>query len=165
MFSLEIQTLARLVIDDARERSLRLVTAESCTGGLLAQRLTAVPNSSSVFIGGAVAYTPELKTTFAGVAKETIDNKGTVSEEVARELAEGIRTRTGASISISITGLAGPAGGVAGPDAEKPVGRIYVGLADDRQTTVKELNLMGDRTRVRFWATQHALELIRRHLL
>jgi nicotinamide-nucleotide amidase len=165
IFSSHGESLEEVVLLMLGMRHLTLATAESCTGGLLAQRLTAVPNSSSAFIGGSVVYTTELKTTFAGVSKETIDSKGTVSEEVARELAEGIRARTGASIGISITGLAGPAGGAFGPDAEKPIGRIYVGLADDRQTIVKELNLIGDRTRIRFWATQHALELIRRHLL
>lgn len=165
IFSSHGESLEEVVLLMLGMRHLTLATAESCTGGLLAQRLTAVPNSSSAFIGGTVVYTPELKTIFAGVSQETIDSKGTVSEDVARELAEGIRARTAASIGISITGLAGPAGGVSGPDTEKPVGRIYIGLADGQQTTVKELNLMGNRERVRFWATQHALELIRRHLL
>ena len=165
IFSSHGESLEEVVLLMLGMRHLTLATAESCTGGLLAQRLTAIPNSSSAFIGGAVVYTAELKTAFAGVSKETIDSKGTISEEAARELAEGIRARTGASIGISITGLAGPAGGTTGPDADKPIGRIYVGLADGRQTTVKELNLTGDRARVRYWATQHALELIRRLLL
>lgn len=165
IFSSQGESLEEVVLLMLGMRHLTLATAESCTGGLLAQRLTAVPNSSSAFIGGAVVYTAELKTLFAGVPKETIDSKGTVSEETCRELAEGIRARTGASIGIAVTGLAGPAGGASGPDAEKPIGRVYIGLADGRQTIVKELNLTGDRTRVRFWATQHALELIRRHLL
>jgi competence/damage-inducible protein CinA C-terminal domain len=165
IFSSHGESLEEVVLLMLGMRHLTLATAESCTGGLLAERLTAVPNSSSAFIGGAVVYTAALKTAFAGVAKETIESKGAISEEVARELAEGIRACTGASIGISITGLAGPAGVVSGPDAGKPIGRIYIGLADGRQTIVKELDLMGDRSRVRFWATQHALELIRRHLL
>lgn len=164
IFSSHGESLEEVVLLMLGMRHLTLATAESCTGGLLAQRLTAVPNSSSAFIGGVVVYTADLKTIFAGVAQETIDSKGTISEEVARELAEGTRERTGASIGIAITGLAGPAGGGAGPDADKPVGRIYIGLADGRQSIVKELNLTGDRTRIRYWATQHALELIRRHL-
>ena len=94
-----------------------------------------------------------------------IDSKGVVSEEVAASLAEGIRERTNASLGVSITGLAGPGGSPPGPDAEKPVGRVYVGLADGNQTIVKELDLAGDRDRIRYWASQHALELIRRHLL
>lgn len=165
IFSSHGESLEEVVLLMLGMRHLTLATAESCTGGLLAERLTAVPNSSSAFIGGAVVYTTALKTAFAGVVKETIESKGAISEEVARELADGIRARTGASIGISITGLAGPAGVASGPDAGKPIGRIYIGLADGRQTIVKELDLMGDRSRVRFWSTQHALELIRRHLL
>lgn len=165
IFSSHGESLEEVVLLMLGMRHLTLATAESCTGGLLAERLTAVPNSSSAFIGGAVVYTAALKTAFAGVSKETIESKGAISEEVARELADGIRARTGASIGISVTGLAGPAGVASGPDAGKPIGRIYIGLADGRQTIVKELDLMGDRSRVRFWATQHALELIRRHLL
>lgn len=164
IFSSNGESLEEIVLLMLGMRHMTLAVAESCTGGLLAQRLTAVPNSSSAFIGGAVVYTPELKTTFAGVAKETIDTKGSVSEEVARALAEGIRARTGASLGVSVTGLAGPGGG-AGPDAEKPVGRVYVGLADGQRTQVKELNLTGDRTRIRYWAAQHALEVLRRHML
>jgi nicotinamide-nucleotide amidase len=165
IFSGHGESLEEVVLLMLGMRHLTLATAESCTGGLLAERLTAIPNSSSVFIGGAVVYTPELKTILAGVPKETIDTKGAVSEEVARGLAEGIRARTGASIGVSITGLAGPGGGAPGPDAQKPIGRVYIGIADGRQTQVKEINLTGDRERIRYWASQHALELIRRNLL
>jgi nicotinamide-nucleotide amidase len=165
IFSSHGESLEEVVLLMLGMRHLTLATAESCTGGLLAQRLTAVPNSSSAFIGGTVVYTPEVKTILTGVSKETIDAKGAVSEEVARGLAEGIRSRTGASLGIAITGLAGPSGGGPGPDEQKPIGRVYIGLADGKQTQVKELNLAGNRERIRFWATQHALELIRRHLL
>ncbi|HEY6374183.1 MAG TPA: nicotinamide-nucleotide amidohydrolase family protein, partial [Edaphobacter sp.] len=165
IFSSHGETLEEVVLLMLGMRHLTLAAAESCTGGLLAERLTEIPNSSRTFLGGVVVYTPELKTTFAGVPKELIDAKGAVSEEVAAALAEGIRTRTNASIGISITGLAGPSGGTSGPDAEKPVGRVYIGLADSYHTIVKELNLPGDRERIRWWATQHALELIRRTLL
>lgn len=165
IFSAHGESLEEVVLLMLGMRHLTIATAESCTGGLLAQRLTSVPNSSSAFIGGVVAYAPELKTVFADVPPKTIDTKGAVSEEVARDLAEGIRTRTGASLGISITGLAGPSGGAPGPDAEKPIGRVYIGLADGHQTQIKEFNLTGNRDRIRYWATQHALELIRRHLL
>jgi nicotinamide-nucleotide amidase len=84
---------------------------------------------------------------------------------VARSLAEGIRTRTGASLGISVTGIAGPGSGAPGPDADKPIGLVYIGLADGHDTQVKELHLPGDRERIRWWASQHALELIRRRLL
>ena len=142
-----------------------LAAAESCTGGLFAERLTAIPNSSRVFLGGAVVYTPALKTIFADVPQNTIEIKGSVSEEVAIALAEGIRHRSNASIGISITGLAGPGKGHPSPDESKPIGRVYIGIADDRQTIVKQLDILGDRERVRFWASQHALELVRRSLL
>jgi nicotinamide-nucleotide amidase len=165
IFSSHGESLEEVVLLHLGMRHLSLTAAESCTGGLLAERLTAIPNSSRTFLGGAVVYTNELKTIFADVPKDLIDSKGAVSEEVAASLAEGIRNRTNASIGISITGFAGPGGGPPGPDAEKPVGRVYLGLADGNQTVVKEFNLTGDRDRIRYWATQHALELIRRHLL
>jgi len=165
IFSSQGESLEEVVHSMLGSKQLRLAVAESCTGGLLAQRLTAVPNSSSTFAGGAVVYTTELKTIFAGVPKEIIDTKGPVSEDVARELADGIRTRTAASIGLSITGLAGPGGGSPGPDEHKPIGLVYIGIADGQRTEITELHLTGDRERIRYWATQHALELIRRHLL
>jgi nicotinamide-nucleotide amidase len=165
IFSSGGESLEEVVLRMLGSKRLTLATAESCTGGLLAERLTAVPNSSSAFLGGAVVYTNELKTILADVAQETIDTKGAVSEETARALAEGIRMRTGAGLGISVTGLAGPGGAPTGPDAEKPIGRVYIALSDGRQTQVRELNLTGDRARIRYWASQHALEIIRRHLL
>ncbi|HEV2709378.1 MAG TPA: competence/damage-inducible protein A [Edaphobacter sp.] len=165
IFSSGGESLEEIVLRMLGTKLLTLATAESCTGGLLAERLTAVPNSSSAFLGGAVVYTNELKSILADVAQETIDTKGAVSEETARALAEGIRARTGAGLGISVTGLAGPGGAPTGPDAEKPIGRVYIALADGRQTQVRELNLTGDRARIRYWASQHALEIIRRHLL
>lgn len=159
------ESLEEVVLRMLDERDLRLAVAESCTGGLLSQRFTAVPNSSSSFLGGVVVYTTELKTIFAGISKQTIDTKGSVSEEVARELVENIRTRTGASLGISITGLAGPGGGAPGPDEHKPIGLVYIGIADGQHTKVEELHLTGDRERIRYWASQHSLELLRRHLL
>ena len=164
VFSSQGESLEEVVLLMLGMRHLTLATAESCTGGMLAERLTAIPDSSRVFLGGAVAYVPELKTSFADVAAEAIEHEGTVSEAVARQLAEGIRRRTGASLGIGITGLAGPGGGT-GADAEKPIGLVFVGLAGAAGTEVKELNLPGDRERIRWWATQHALEMIRRQLL
>jgi len=145
-------------------RHLTLATAESCTGGLLAERLTAIPGSSRYFLGGAVVYSDQLKTTFADVSPDLIATQGPVSEPVARALAEGIRIRTGASLGIGITGIAGPTPGT-GPDAEKPIGLVYIALADGTDTQVKEINIPGDRERIRFWASQHALEMIRRAVL
>jgi nicotinamide-nucleotide amidase len=143
---------------------LTLASAESCTGGLLASRLTAIPGSSRYFLGGAVVYSDALKTTFADVPAELVATAGPVSDPVARALAEGIRRRTGASLGVAITCIAGPTPGT-GPDAEKPIGLVYVALADGHETRVKQLNLPGDRERIRWWASQHALELIRRTML
>lgn len=165
IFSSHGESLEEVVLLNLGMRNLTLATAESCTGGLLAQRLTAIPGSSRYFLGGAVVYSDALKTTFAGVPAELVASKGPVSSEVARALAEGIRTRTGASLGISITGIAGPGPGSPGPDADKPIGLVYIGLADGYETQVKEFHLTGDRERIRLWASQQALELIRHHLL
>jgi nicotinamide-nucleotide amidase len=165
IFSSRGESLEEVVLLNLGLRGLTLATAESCTGGLLAQRLTAIPGSSRYFLGGAVVYSDALKTTFANVPATLVASKGPVSSEVARSLAEGIRTRTGASLGISITCIAGPGPGAPGPDAEKPIGLVYIALADARHTQVKEFRLPGDRERVRWWASQHALELIRHHLL
>ena len=165
IFSSHGESLEEVVLLHLGMRHLDLAAAESCTGGLLSERLTAIPGSSRYFLGGAVVYSDALKTTFADVPAELIATKGPVSPEVARSLAEGIRARTGASLGIAITGIAGPGPGEPGPDADKPIGLVYVALADGEDTQVKELNLTGDRERIRYWASQHALELIRRHLL
>lgn len=165
VFSAKGESLEETVVVLLGKRHLRLAVAESCTGGLLAGRLTSVPNSSSSFVGGAVTYSAELKTEFANVPKEMIEQHGSVSEEVARALAEGIRRRTGADIGVGITGLAGPGGGAVGPDEARPVGMVLIGLANGAGTTVKEVYLQGDRERIRWWATQHALEFVRRSLL
>jgi nicotinamide-nucleotide amidase len=165
IFSSHGESLEEVALLNLGLRNLTLATAESCTGGLLAQRLTAIPGSSRYFLGGAVVYSDALKTTFAEVPAELVATKGPVSAEVAQALAEGIRRRTGASLGISITGIAGPGPGAPGPDANKPIGLVYIALADPQQTQVKELHLTGDRERIRWWASQHALELIRQHLL
>jgi nicotinamide-nucleotide amidase len=164
IFSSHEESLEEIVLLMLGMRHLTLAVAESCTGGLIAERLTEVPGSSRTFLGGAVVYTDALKTTFANVPAELIATHGAVSEPVARALAEGIRTSTGASIGIGVTGLAGPTPGT-GADADKPIGRIHIALADGQQTRVKELNIMGDRERIRWWASEHALDLLRRTLL
>jgi nicotinamide-nucleotide amidase len=165
VFSAHGESLEEIVLLHLGMRHLSLATAESCTGGLLAERLTSVPNSSSAFAGGAVVYSEALKTTFANVPAELFQTHGAVSPEVARALAEGIRASAQTSLGIGITGLAGPAGGAPGPDESKPIGLVYIALADGNDTQVKEIHIPGDRDRVRLWATQHALELIRQTLL
>jgi nicotinamide-nucleotide amidase len=168
IFSSHGESLEEVVLLMLGLRHMTLAAAESCTGGLLAQRLTAVPGSSRYFLGGAVVYADRLKTTFAEVPEEMVRDEGPVSEPVARAMAEGIRRRTGASVGIGITGIAGPGPGAPGPDVSKPIGLVYIaisyaGLAGG--TSVTELNISGDRERIRWWATQHALELLRQSLL
>ncbi len=141
-----------------------LAVCESCTGGLLAQRLTAIPNASRSFAGGSVVYSNAAKTLYAGIPGELLAEHGAVSEPVARLLAEGTRIRLGATLGISITGIAGPPM-TEGPDKDKPAGLVYIGLAGPEGTQVRQFNVMGDRERVRLWATQHAMEMLRRHLL
>ena len=165
IFSSHGESLEEVVLLNLGLRDLTLATAESCTGGLLAQRLTAIAGSSRYFLGGAVVYSDSLKTIFADVPTQLVAAHGPVSAEVARSLAEGIRSRTGASLGISITGIAGPGPGAPGPDAGKPIGLVYVAIADAHQTHVKELHLTGDRERIRWWASQHALEVLRRYVL
>jgi nicotinamide-nucleotide amidase len=164
IFSATGESLEEVVLLMLGLRNWTLATAESCTGGLLASRLTGIAGSSRYFLGGAVVYADALKGIFADVVPDMVERDGPVSEPVARALAEGIRSRTHASIGISITGIAGPGPGT-GADEGKPLGLVYIGIADEFGTQVKTLNLMGDRDRIRFWATQHALELLRRHLL
>ena len=166
IFSSHGESLEEMVLLMLGLRHMTLAAAESCTGGLLSQRLTAVPGSSRYFLGGAVVYADRLKTTFAEVPEELIETEGPVSEPVARAMAEGIRRQTGAAVGVGITGIAGPGPGT-GADEGKPIGLVYVALsfADSPQTKVLELNLTGDRERIRLWASQHALEVLRRSLL
>jgi nicotinamide-nucleotide amidase len=164
IFSSNGESLEEVVLLMLGLHNLNLSVAESCTGGLLSERLTAIENASRTFYGGIIPYSNEQKTNLCGVPADLIQSKGAVSEEVARALAEGIRKRTGTSISVSITGIAGPAL-TEGPDAGKPVGLVYIGVADDEGTQVKQFNIAGDRDRVRLWASQHALEMLRRALL
>jgi nicotinamide-nucleotide amidase len=168
VFSSHGESLEEVVLLMLGLRHLTLAAAESCTGGLLAQRLTAVPGSSRYFLGGAVVYADRLKTTFAEVPEEMVRDEGPVSEAVARAMAEGIRRRSGASVGVGITGIAGPGPGAPGPDAEKPIGLVYIAISYaglSGGTSVTELQITGDRERIRWWASQHALELLRRSLL
>jgi nicotinamide-nucleotide amidase len=161
IYSSQGESLEQIVLYYLGMRGHTLATAESCTGGMVAQRLTSIPGSSRSFLGGVVVYSNELKTSFADVPEELIAKHGAVSAEVARALAQGIRQRTGATYGVSITGIAGPGGGT----EEKPVGLVYVAVADEKETEVVEKSLPGDRDRVRHWASQQALDLVRRRLM
>lgn len=140
-------------------RGATLAVAESCTGGLLAERITRVSGSSRYFLGGVITYHNELKTTFAGVPPLMIQAHGAVSREVAAAMAEGIHHDCNATIGVAITGIAGPTGG----SEEKPVGLVYHALHDGVKTEVIEKKFPGDRERIRSWAAQQALDMIRRH--
>ena len=163
IFSSHGESLEEVVLLMLGLRNRSISTAESCTGGLLAQRFTAVPNSSTGFVGGIVAYMTEIKAACLNVPQDTLDRHGAVSEETARALAENIRSIMSTSIGVGITGIAGP-GPAGGMDAGKPVGLVYVALADGEDTQVRQLQLAGDRERIRLWASQHALEMVRRSL-
>ncbi len=161
LYSSEGDSLEQIVLYYLGLRQATLATAESCTGGLVAERITAIPGSSRSFLGGAVVYSNELKTAFAGVAPELIEEHGAVSEEVAKALAIGIRQRTGATIGLAITGIAGPGGGT----ESKPVGLVYIAISDAQGTDVLHRNFRGPRARVREWTAQQALDLVRRRLM
>ncbi len=161
LYSTEGESLEQIVLYYLGLRQATLATAESCTGGLVAQRITAIPGSSRSFLGGAVVYSNELKTAFAGVPAELIEQYGAVSEEVARALASGIRQRTGATIGLAITGIAGPSGGT----DTKPVGLVYIAVSDAQRTDVLERTFRGSRQRVREWTAHQALDLVRRKLM
>ena len=145
------------------ERRKTVVTAESCTGGGVAERLTAVPGSSVYFLGAAVTYTNQLKVELLGVPTKLIERHGAVSAEVAVAMAEGVCARLGGDYGLAVTGIAGPEGG----SSQKPVGTVHLALAKaDRTGTVeRRLQLPGDRSRVRRLTTQWALDLLRRELL
>ena len=138
-----------------------LSVAESCTGGLIAQRLTEVPGSSKYFIEGVVAYANDAKTRTLGVEPILLLEHGAVSAPVAEAMAEGIRKRAGTDFGLSVTGIAGPGGGT----EEKPVGLVYIALADDVKTEHRKLKLPGDRQLIRWRASQAALDMLRRRLI
>jgi nicotinamide-nucleotide amidase len=154
-------SLEQIVSYYLQMRSATLSVAESCTGGLVAERLTSIGGSSRYFIGGVVAYSNEVKEQFADVPKDLIDVYGAVSEQVARALAEGIRKRCGTTLGLGITGVAGPTGGT----AEKPVGLVFHALASEAGTEVVKKNFPGDRARIRWFASQQALDMVRRKLM
>jgi nicotinamide-nucleotide amidase len=161
LFSTRGETLEEVVARLLTEHRATVAVAESCTGGMVAEKLTNIAGSSAYFLGGVVCYSNELKTSMVGVPSEMIEAKGAVSSEVALALADGIRRRTGATIGVGITGIAGPGGGT----AEKPVGLVHIGIADERGPRERAFRFTGDRDRIRTFATQTALDTIRRYFL
>lgn len=161
LYATKGESLEQIVGYYLQMRDATLAVAESCTGGLLAERITSISGSSRYFLGGAVVYSNELKTEYADVPSSLMAKHGAVSREVAAALAEGIRKRSKATLGVGITGVAGPNGGT----PEKPVGRVYHALASEGGTQVEERNFPGDRKRVRWFASQLALDMVRRKLM
>jgi nicotinamide-nucleotide amidase len=141
--------------------SATISAAESCTGGLLAQRLTSIAGSSSYFLGGAVCYSNEMKTAWANVPAELIQTKGAVSTEVAIALADGIRRSVGSTLGVGITGIAGPGGG----SDEKPVGTVHIALSHAGGVKERGVRFPGDREAIRWHASQLALDMVRLYFL
>ena len=163
VYSVDVDSLEALVVDALRAVGKTLATAESCTGGLLAKRITDVAGSSDVFEMGCVTYANRVKEKLLGVPHETLEAHGAVSEETARAMAEGIVRASGADIGVGITGIAGPGGGT----AEKPVGLVYIALSDGKSTWVAKRQPAG-RMKSREWhrhcAASKALDMVRRYL-
>jgi nicotinamide-nucleotide amidase len=161
VFSRNGELLEQIVGYWLQMRGATLAVAESCTGGLLAERLTSISGSSRYFLGGATVYSNELKTEFADVPAEMIERHGAVSREVAAALAEGIRYRCASTLGVGITGVAGPSGGT----PEKPVGLVFHAVASDAGTEIVERKFPGDRKRIRRFASTVALDMLRKHLI
>lgn len=151
--------LAAVVLDRCRELKLTLAVAESCTGGMLGERLTNIPGSSDVFLGGVIAYHNDVKKELLGVTADDLEKHGAVSEAVALQMAAGIRERTGADVGVSVTGIAGPGGGT----PEKPVGLVWVAVHSSN-AKARRFHVGGDRAEIRQRAAQAALEMVRRAL-
>lgn len=159
VYSIDDQELHEVCAALLREHGATLAVAESCTGGMIASKLVSVPGISAHFIEGAVTYSNDAKIRRLSVRPETLAAHTAVSAETAREMAEGIRRTSGASLGVATTGIAGPDGGT----VEQPVGLVYIALASESGTAVQELRLTGSRERIRNAASLHALNLIRRH--
>ncbi len=153
--------LAAVVLDLCRARGLTIGVAESCTGGMLGERLTAIPGSSDVVRGGVIAYANEVKRTLLGVSEATLAEHGAVSESAVREMASGARRLLGVDAALAITGIAGPGGG----SDEKPVGTVWIALDLRGDVDAVLLRLWGDRTEIRQRSAQGALNLLRRALI
>jgi len=161
VYSRNGESLEQIVGYWLQMRNATVAVAESCTGGLLAERITSISGSSRYFLGGAVVYSNQLKTELAGVPVEMIHRHGAVSREVAAALAEGIRYRCESKLGIGITGVAGPGGGT----SEKPVGLVFHAVSSDSGTEVVQRNFPGDRKRIRRYASTMALDMLRKKLM
>ena len=160
LFSEDERTISEIALDLCRARGLTLATAESCTGGMVAARLTSVPGSSDVFVGGVVAYANTVKASELGVAQEVLEQHGAVSAKTAAAMAHGVRARLGVDVGVAVTGVAGPGGGT----EEKPVGLVFVHAVGPDGEEARRTELPGDRDMIRGRATAASLHLVRRLL-
>jgi nicotinamide-nucleotide amidase len=160
IFGVDDDTMESIVLNLLKDKGSTLSTAESCTGGLLSEKITSVPGASEVFKFGAITYSNESKENILGVSGEIIRRHGAVSEETAREMAMNVKNISKTDYGLSITGIAGPSGGT----IAKPVGLVYIGLAYKDEIYVKKLISNGNRDKVRLNSAMHALDMLRRHL-
>jgi len=161
VFSFGGETMEEVIGRRLSMTDFTLAVAESCTGGLIAQRLTSIPGSSKYFLEGVVTYSNESKTRLLGVDKKVIKEFGAVSQQVARDMARGVRHKAKTDFGLAVTGVAGPGGGT----EEKPIGLVYIALADDAHTEHKRFVIPGDRELIRWRASQAALDMLRRRLI
>jgi nicotinamide-nucleotide amidase len=161
IYGVDNQTLEEVVAKLLIERELTLATAESCTGGLIASRLTNIPGSSAFFDRGIVSYSNGAKVELLNVDEDTINTYGAVSPQVAEQMAKGVRQSCGADLGLAVTGIMGPGGAT----VNKPVGLVYIALADEENCIVKEFHFGNDRLTNKDKTSQKALDMLRRHLL
>jgi nicotinamide-nucleotide amidase len=160
LYSRNGDPLEVVVGDLLRGRRATVSVAESCTGGMLGERLTSVPGSSDYFLGGFITYSNAMKVELLGVPPEVLERHGAVSQQTAEAMATGARRRTGSTYALSVTGIAGPDGG----SESKPVGSVYIAIADDAGAHTEHRRFLGDRQRIRIFTVQLALDLLRRRL-
>jgi len=161
VFTREDESMEQVIARLYRGRGMTLAAAESCTGGLLAEKITSVPGSSEYFLGGFVTYTEAAKTAWLGVRESTLQQHGAVSKQAAEEMARAVRAKANASVGVSTTGVAGPSGGT----EQTPIGTVFIGVADEKSVEVTEIHVGGERDLVRQWAVQKAFDMIRRKAL
>jgi len=161
VYAEEGESMEQVVFNLLRQKGLVLATAESCTGGLLAEKITSIPGASGIFERGYVTYANRAKVEDLGVSDETLKKYGAVSRETALEMVQGLSAKTGASAAVAITGIAGPDGGT----KDKPVGLVYIAVRVLDKTVCKSFDLLGNRERVRNDACMHALDMVRRLIL
>lgn len=161
VYGVDVDSLEEVVVNLLKQRKVTVAVAESCTGGLLAKRITDIPGVSDVFIGGICAYNNSIKNKLLGVDKEVLESEGAVSKAVAVAMAQGIRKSMGADIGISTTGIAGPTGS---HNPSKPIGTVFIAMSTEDYDTVECFSLWGNRQRIRNTASSHALNIMRKYL-